>query len=68
LGGVGQNFPNDEKKFRIFLGIRSHEDVRYPENEDAIYKQNKHILRTDILKQHAVRYEAVLDSRAENEG
>ena len=33
-GGVG-----DEKKFRIFHGIRSHEGVCYPENEDAIYKQ-----------------------------
>jgi hypothetical protein len=27
------------KKFRIFHGIRSHEGVCYPENEDAIYKQ-----------------------------
>ena len=36
-GGVGQKFPNDEKNFRIFHGIRSHEGVRYPENEDAIY-------------------------------
>ena len=38
-GGVGQKFPNDEKNFRIFHGIRSHEGVCYPENEDAIYKQ-----------------------------
>jgi hypothetical protein len=38
-GGVGQKFPNVEKKFRIFYGIRSHESVCYPENEDAIYKQ-----------------------------
>ena len=38
-GGVGQKFPNDEKHFRIFHGRRSHEDVCYPENEDAIYKQ-----------------------------
>jgi hypothetical protein len=38
-GAVGQKFPNDEKNFRIFHGIRSHEDVCYPENEDAIYKQ-----------------------------
>ena len=38
-GGVGQTFPNDEKNFRIFHGIRSHEGVCYPENEDAIYKQ-----------------------------
>ena len=38
-GGVGQKFPNDEKIFRIFHGIRSHEGVCYPENEDAIYKQ-----------------------------
>jgi hypothetical protein len=36
---VGQKFPNDEKNFRIFHGIRSHEGVCYPENEDAIYKQ-----------------------------
>jgi hypothetical protein len=27
------------KKFRIFHGLRSHEGVCYPENEDAIYKQ-----------------------------
>ena len=38
-GGVGQKFPNDEKNFRIFHGIRSHEGVCYPENEDAVYKQ-----------------------------
>ena len=38
-GGVGQKFPNDEENFRIFHGIRSHEGVCYPENEDAIYKQ-----------------------------
>jgi hypothetical protein len=38
-GGVGQKFPNDEKNFRIFHDIRSHEGVCYPENEDAIYKQ-----------------------------
>ena len=38
-GGAGQEFPNDEKNFRIFHGIRSHEGVCYPENEDAIYKQ-----------------------------
>jgi hypothetical protein len=38
-GGVGQKFPNDEKNFRIFHGIRSHEGVCYPENENAIYKQ-----------------------------
>jgi hypothetical protein len=38
-GGVGQKFPNDEKNFRIIQGIRSHEGVCYPENEDAIYKQ-----------------------------
>jgi hypothetical protein len=28
-----------QKNFRIFHGIRSHEGVCYPENEDAIYKQ-----------------------------
>jgi hypothetical protein len=39
LGDVGQKFPNDEKNFRIFHGIRSQEGVCYPENEDAIYKQ-----------------------------
>jgi hypothetical protein len=38
-GSVGQKFPIDEKNFRIFHGIRSHEGVCYPENEDAIYKQ-----------------------------
>ena len=38
-GGVGQKFPNDEKNFRIFHGIPSHEGVCYPESEDAIYKQ-----------------------------
>jgi hypothetical protein len=38
-GGVGQKFPNVENNFRIFYGIRSHESVCYPENEDAIYKQ-----------------------------
>jgi hypothetical protein len=38
-GGVGQKFPNDEHNFRIFHGIRSHEGVCYPENEEAIYKQ-----------------------------
>ena len=38
-GGVGQKFPNEEENFRIFHGIRSHEGVCYPENEDAIYKQ-----------------------------
>ena len=38
-GGVGQKFPNDEKNFRIFNGIRRHEGVCYPENEDAICKQ-----------------------------
>jgi hypothetical protein len=37
--GIGQKFPNVEKSFRIFHGIRSHEGVCYPENEDAIYKQ-----------------------------
>jgi hypothetical protein len=36
---VGQEFPNDEKNFRIFHGIRSREGVCYLENEDAIYKQ-----------------------------
>jgi hypothetical protein len=34
------NIPNDEKNFRIFHVIRSHEGACYPENEDAIYKQN----------------------------
>jgi hypothetical protein len=53
LGG-GQKFPNDEKYFRIFHGIRSREGVCYLENEDAIYKKNTHILRTDILQKHAV--------------
>jgi hypothetical protein len=38
-GGVGKKFPNDEENFRIFHGIRSHEGVCYPENEDEIYKQ-----------------------------
>jgi hypothetical protein len=38
-GGVVQKFANDENNFRIFHGIRSHEGVCYPENEDAIYKQ-----------------------------
>jgi hypothetical protein len=38
-GGVGQKFPNDEKNFRIYHGILSHEYVCYSENEDAIYKQ-----------------------------
>ena len=38
-GGVGQKFPNDENIFRRFHGMRSHEGVCYPENEDAIYKQ-----------------------------
>ena len=38
-GGVNKKFPNVEKNFRIFHGIRSHEGVCYPENEDAIYKQ-----------------------------
>ena len=38
-GGVSQKFPNDEKNFRIFHGVRSHESVCYPENEDATYKQ-----------------------------
>jgi hypothetical protein len=38
-GGGGQKFPNEEKHFRIFHGIRSQESVCYPENEDAIYKQ-----------------------------
>ena len=31
-GGVGKKFPNDEKNFRIFHGIRSHEGICYPEN------------------------------------
>jgi hypothetical protein len=53
-GGVGQIFPNNEKHFRIFYGMRSHEGVCYPENEDAIYKLNTHILRTDILQKHAL--------------
>ena len=35
---VGQKFPNDEKNFRIYHGILSHEGVCYSENEDAIYK------------------------------
>ena len=40
LGGVvGQKFPNDEKNFRIYHGILSHESVCYSENEDTIYKQ-----------------------------
>ena len=38
-GGGGQKFTNDKKNFRIFHGMRSHEGVCYPENEDAIYKQ-----------------------------
>jgi hypothetical protein len=41
-GGAGvqaKNFRIMKKKFRIFHGIRSHEGVCYPENEDAIYKQ-----------------------------
>jgi hypothetical protein len=37
--GVGHKFPNDEKNFRIFYDLWSHEGVCYPENEDAIYKQ-----------------------------
>ena len=53
-GGVGKKFPNDEENFRIFHGIRSHEGVSYPENEDAIYKKNTHSLRKDILQKHAV--------------
>jgi hypothetical protein len=32
--GVGQKFPDDEKNFRIFHGIRRHEGVCYPENKD----------------------------------
>ena len=35
-GGVGQKFPNDEKNFRIYHGILSHEGVCYSENEDAM--------------------------------
>ena len=38
-GGGAQKLPNDEKIFRILHGIRSHEGVCYPENENAIYKQ-----------------------------
>jgi hypothetical protein len=53
-GGVGQKFPNDEKNFRIFHGMRSHEGICYPENEDAIYKQKYAYLRTDILQKHAL--------------
>jgi hypothetical protein len=34
-----QKFPNDEKNFRKFHDIRSHEDICYPENEGAIHKQ-----------------------------
>ena len=52
-GGIGQKFPNDGKKFRIFYGIRSHEGVCYPENEDAILQftnKNTHSLRKDILQ------------------
>jgi hypothetical protein len=45
-GLVGQKFPNDEKNFRIFHDIRSHEGVYYPQNEDAIYKQKYAYLRT----------------------
>jgi hypothetical protein len=37
--GVGQTFLNDEKNFRIYHGILSHEGVCYSENEDEIYKQ-----------------------------
>ena len=40
-GGVGKKFPNVEKNFRKFHGIRSHEGVCYPENEDAINLQTK---------------------------
>ena len=49
-GGVGQKFPNDEKNFRIYHGILSHEGVCYSENEDTICKQkyayftHRHIL------------------------
>ena len=56
-GGVGQKFPNDEKNFRIYHGILSHEGVCYSENEDGIYKQKyrTHILRTDILQKQCGR-------------
>ena len=47
-GGVGQKFPNDEKKFRIYHSILSHEGVCYSENEDAIYKQ-KYAYFTEFL-------------------
>ena len=52
--GVGQKFPNDENIFRRFHGMRSHEGVCYPENEDAIYKKNTLILRIDVLQKFAV--------------
>jgi hypothetical protein len=53
---VGQIFPNNEKNFRVFHGIRSHDGVCNPENEDAIYKEKYAYLRTDILQslKHAV--------------
>ena len=48
--GVGKKCPNNEKNFRIFHGIRSHDGVCYPENEDAIYKEKYAYLRTDIYR------------------
>jgi hypothetical protein len=55
-GGIGQKFPNDEKNFRIFHGIRSQEGVCYPEKEAKTQFTNKntHILRTYISQKHAV--------------
>ena len=57
-GGVGQKFPNDEKNFRIFHGMRSHEGVCYPKNEDAIYKQ----------KYACFTHRRITEAWAENEG
>jgi hypothetical protein len=67
-GVVGQKFPNDETNFRIFHGIRSHEGVCYPENEDAN-------LQTKIRISYAQTYYRSMQCRrnlflmgAENEG
>jgi hypothetical protein len=66
--GVGQKFPNDEKNFRIFHGIRGHEGICYPENEGAIYKQKYACFTHRLITEACSAVGSSFSLGGENEG
>jgi hypothetical protein len=67
-GGVGQKFPNNEKKFLIYHGIRSHEGACYPENGDAILNKHKYAYFTHRHYSSMQCHRKLYLIGAENEG